>query len=83
MEKKQLIATIRGKAIYTNEELLISIIDSFPNTEYVDVNEIDSISVLEESLGSMEYYYYQIESLIDSIKERITDLEVETEEENN
>ncbi len=83
MEKKQIIATIRGKAIYTNEEFLISIVDSFPSTEYVEVNEIDSISVLEESLGSIEDYFYQIESLIDSIKERITDLEVETEEENN
>lgn len=75
------IAKINGKEIKTDGELLQTQCESLPYLNYVQLDEITSIAVLEECLGMIEEYKYHIDDMIDNIKERISDIESENDDE--
>lgn len=77
---KNLIAKINGKKIYFESEHLQIVCDNLTfnfNPEYINIDSIDDLVLLESSLGDLQYHLAKIESLIDSIEERISEINEE------
>jgi hypothetical protein len=93
MEERELICTIDGKDIYTEDEHLTAIVDSLnyhsPSTEYLDVDGCDSLNVLINALDELSYHSEKIQNLMEDISNRIKEItgdddsDDEQENENN
>ena len=85
MEERELICTINGKDIYTEDEHLTAIVDSLnyhsPSTEYLDVDGCDSLNVLINALDELSYHSEKLQNLVERIEERIHEIQEEQSEE--
>jgi hypothetical protein len=77
---KQIIAKIDGKNIHSEEEMLQTLCNKLPFMNYVELDGITSVEVLQECLGMIEEYKYHIDDMIYNIKDRIDEIEYETDE---
>ena len=85
MEERELICTINGKDIYTEDEHLTAIVDSLnyhsPSTEYLDVDGCDSLNVLINALDELSYHSEKLQNLVEDIERRIQEIQEEKSEE--
>ena len=85
MEERELICTINGKDIYTEDEHLTAIVDSLnyhsPSTEYLDVDGCDSLNVLINALDELSYHSEKLQRLVENIETRIHEIQEEQSEE--
>ena len=85
MEERELICTINGKDIYTEDEHLTAIVDRLnyhsPSTEYLDVDGCDSLNVLINALDELSYHSEKLQNLVEDIERRIQEIQEEKSEE--
>ncbi len=77
---KNVLCKYDGREIYSETELLQNICDKLTygfGTEYVNVDEIEDISILEQCYGNLEYSLERISTLMDSVGERLSELSEE------
>jgi len=75
---KNTIANIQGKDFYTDNELLEYFTEKL-HYSYVDVDMINDLSILEHSQDLLIDYIYHLESLQESITERLEELSFRNE----
>ena len=76
--EKNVLSKYDGKEIYSESELLQKICDKLIygfGTEYVDVDEINEVSILENCYGELEYHLEKISTLMDSIENRLSEID--------
>jgi len=74
------ISIIDGKKIKSEEELLKKLCGKLIYFNYVELDNISSVDVLQECVDEIEEYRYHIDGIIDSINERILDIQYEDDD---
>ena len=81
--EKNVLCKYDGKEIYSESELLQKICDKLTygfGTHYVDVDEINEVSILENCYGELEYHLEKISTLMDSIENRLSEIDGDDED---
>jgi hypothetical protein len=84
--EKNVLCKFDGREIYSESELLQKICDKLMygiGTEYVNVDEIEDISILEQCYGDLEYSLEKISTLMDSVGDRLSELVGDEEDDNS
>ncbi len=81
--EKNVLCKYDGKEIYSESELLQKICDKLTygfGTQYVDVDEINEVSILENCYSDLENHLEKISTLMDSIENRLSEIDGDDED---